>query len=363
MYDVFKKFFEVKDGDAPLSSTADPSQQPANTEPAHILKIADLKSVWESEQVLVWVMKDLIAEGTVNLLSSASGTGKTWVAYAIAGAVAHGREFIGRTTTQRPVLYVDGENPLFVVKERFEKLGIERTPNLHVWGRWCPDPPEGPGSSIIRDFVAEGKKPLLIWDSLVEFHPGNEQDSSETRRFMKLFRELAAKGATILILHHTGKSESSQEYRGSSDIEAAVDTAYHLKATDDKNALDELKLRPFKVRFAKIEAVALEFVEGVGFQACSTVDVLSKRATALAVMKEIVREEPGLKKGFAVARAMRRGVAKHDAEEALGSTDFDIRKGSKGNERKCYLKPPAFNVAEPEPLPCDGESPREQTAA
>jgi glycosyltransferase involved in cell wall biosynthesis len=39
------------------------------------------------------------------LLAGPAGTGKTWLAYAIAGVVAHGRNFIGRTEWDRAVLF------------------------------------------------------------------------------------------------------------------------------------------------------------------------------------------------------------------------------------------------------------------
>jgi len=94
-------------------------------------------------------------------------------------------------------------------------------------------------------------RPLLIWDSLIDFHDGDEQSAKETRRFMKHFRALANAGATVIILHHTGKTETSQDYRGSSDIKAAVDTAYRLETefSLDKG-IHRLTLRNFKGRFA-----------------------------------------------------------------------------------------------------------------
>jgi hypothetical protein len=98
-----------------------------------------------------------------------------------------------------------------------------------VWGGWVCDPPPGPDSAIIRDYVQQ-HRPLLIWDSLIDFHDGDEQSASETRAFMKHFRALANLGATVLILHHTGKTSTSQDYRGSSDIKAAVDMAYCLES-------------------------------------------------------------------------------------------------------------------------------------
>src|SRR5205814_3815480 len=88
---------------------------------------------------------------------------------------------------------------------------------------------------------------MIIYDSLIEFHSGSEQSSTETRAFMRYFRALANLGATVGILHHTGKAETAKIYRGSSDIKAAVDTAYLLESPDkEQRTLGRLSLRCFK---------------------------------------------------------------------------------------------------------------------
>jgi hypothetical protein len=80
---------------------------------------------------------DVVAKGSVTLICSESGTGKTWLAYYLAGCVAHGRAFLGRAVNASRVLYLDGENPLYTVKQRLFDLGIDETPNLTVWGGWA----------------------------------------------------------------------------------------------------------------------------------------------------------------------------------------------------------------------------------
>jgi hypothetical protein len=156
-------------------------------------------------------------------------------------------------------------NPAFVAKQRLYDLGIQETPELKVWGGWEVEPPGGPGHPLIIDF-ARKEHPLLIWDSLVEFHTGDEQSSTQTREFMRQFRNLANLGATVVILHHTGKSESAQEYRGSSDIEAAVDMAFKLAAVGSKTELDRLTLKPFKTRLMPLPERELRYVKRKGFE-------------------------------------------------------------------------------------------------
>src|ERR1051326_4434262 len=230
-----------------------------------IRSIADLKPIWDIDASIEWLIQDVIPRGSVTLISAESGTGKTWLAYAIAGAVACGNDFAGlKVSVAIPVLYVDGENPVVVVQRDLHDLGIGRTDHLHIWGGWSDSPPPGPNDECIQQFARETKG-LIIFDSLVQFHTGDEQSSTETRRFMNYFRELANLGATVIVLHHTGKSGTSKVYRGSSDIQASVDTAYVVTGHPRNGKLHRLNVNHFKSRIAPGQDFEFEFEQGRGF--------------------------------------------------------------------------------------------------
>jgi hypothetical protein len=302
-----------------------------------IRSIDDLKPVWEIECSPQWLIPNLLVEGSVNLITSESGTGKTWLAYFLAGAVAHGSIILGEQAIQRPVLYLDGENPLYNVKQRLFDLGIAATPALKVWGGWCEPAPTGPQHRLIAEF-ARRQKPLLIWDSLVEFHTGDEQSSTDTRGFMKHFRALANYGATVLVLHHTGKSESSQDYRGSSDIKAAVDMAFTLRATTPtRGVIDGLVLEPFKCRLFPLGRRALRFVRGHGFVEGEAPPAEASGVNVLGAIKAIVRSNPGQNQSQIVELASRVAISKHATEEALRNPMFRWRRGP-GNSKLYFLE-------------------------
>ena len=106
----------------------------------------------------------------------------------------------------------------------------------------------------------------MIWDSLVEFHTGDEQSATATRQFMRQFRHLANLGASVLVLHHMGKADYEKEYRGSSDIKAVVDMAYKLvPGSSITTGLDKLTLSSFKSRFAEPLKLGMQFKRGQGF--------------------------------------------------------------------------------------------------
>jgi len=116
-----------------------------------------------------------------------------------------------------------------LLASRFRRLGIETSDQFRVWGNWLPEEPPAAGGAIVLEWAARIEpKPLIVVDSLIGFNPGAENDSSETRRYMGQYRRLASTGAAVWLQHHTGKSETSKDYRGSSDIKASIDIGYHL---------------------------------------------------------------------------------------------------------------------------------------
>lgn len=309
---------------APVS-LVDPGGQPYAVPATPRLEIATLPSVWEMNSNVEWLVEGMIPRASVNLISAESGTGKTWLAYGLAGAVAQGANFIGRTVRQAPVLYLDGENPLSVVKRNLRDLGIVVTPNLHIWGGWnTENPPRPDDDRIIR--YATDAKPLLIWDSLVEFAHCDEQSSTDMRKFMSHFRHLAHRGATVIVLHHTGKSSGSKQYRGSSDIKASVDTAYLVTGKDRHGTLHRLELDPFKSRIAPGQKFTMEFSERHGFVGIEAPKDPPRVDVEQAVRK-IVAENPRSNGTRIKTLAKPLGVSRNQVDQILGNGDYLIEKG------------------------------------
>ncbi len=152
------------------------SAQPMSVSIEHsplITDLAQIPSVFSLESRLDWCVDGMIAQGSITLICAESGVGKTWLAYYLSGCVAQGKPVLGRPVRQSKVLYLDGENPLYVVKQRLQDLGISETPDLIVWGGWNLAPPVGPHDRPVIEFARQHKG-LIIFDSLIEFHPGSE---------------------------------------------------------------------------------------------------------------------------------------------------------------------------------------------
>jgi len=310
----------------PLTAGAD--SQPSEDARCLITDLSQIPSVFSMESQLDWCVDTMIARNGITLICAESGTGKTWVGYFIAGRVAHGMPVLGLSVIGSKVLYLDGENPLCVAKQRLFDLGISDSPNLTVWGGWNLSPPVGPENPMVIEFVKR-YKPLLIYDSLIEFHPGSEQSSTETRAFMRHFRALANLGATIIILHHTGKAETSKPYRGSSDIKAAVDTAYLLvRNSTEPEELVELSMRCFKARLAPGRNFGMQFKRGDGFVPC---DAFRLARSVKEIITEILDATPSLNQTEIVALGVAQGCSKHQIEACLKTGDWGRTRGPRNS--------------------------------
>jgi len=291
--------------------------------PKKALRVEDVPSIWTFEAQISWLISELLPEAAVTLLTGDSGVGKSTFALALAAAVANGQGFVGKETRKRKVVYLDRENPLAVVKERLHRMGIGPTENLTIWGGWLHQEAPAPTAATIVDF-AQRHTPLIVFDSLVAFHPGSEQDATETRRFLHSFRRLANLGATVLVIHHTGKADTARTYRGSSDIKASVDLAYVLErvAEEPAQGLGRLRLCPFKNRLAQ-ETTALVEWTGSGFSISSDPQALAQGRDR-NVIEEILKQNPGINQSGLIELARERGVSCHRARAVL---EIGIKEG------------------------------------
>ena len=63
-----------------------------------------------------WVVEDLIAQGEYHLITGAPTSMKSMLALSMGHEISKGIEVFGRQTVQKPVLYIDKENPVGLIK-------------------------------------------------------------------------------------------------------------------------------------------------------------------------------------------------------------------------------------------------------
>ena len=190
-----------------------------------------------------------------------------------------------------PALILDRENPVSVIADRLERLGMEDGPGVRFWGGWLAEEAPVPDNRVILDWVRTSEpRPLVIVDSFSAFHGGDQNDASETRAFMHRCRRLADLGGTVIVIHHDGKAETSKDYRGSSDFKAAVDQAYHIASFGSDGRLDKLVLRPYKSRIGAAGEITYSYAGGRFVRG----DIGEARQTVSEQLTAILRTNPGI---------------------------------------------------------------------
>jgi hypothetical protein len=293
-----------------------------------VSRVFEVPSVTDMEdEPLRWVVEGFLARSTVTMVTSISGSGKTFLSTALCGAVAAGELFAGMKTIQQPVLYLDRENPRWIVQSRLRAMKIrdgEEGDEFRYWGSWLE--PEAPAatSDIVLDYVrVSEEKPLLVFDTVSAFFSeGSENDATDVRRHMDGYRQLADLGATVLVLLHASeKGGNAAYYRGSTDFKASVDCGYRLKKLGKGQALERVQLECFKTRFPTQEKLTLQF-DGASFS-------LDKSSAAVSEkLRAILMAHPGILQSEFEKQAKTAGVeriaARQYLDDRVKSGDVDL---------------------------------------
>jgi RecA-family ATPase len=163
---------------------------------------------------------------------------------------------------------------------------------------------------MIQEYVKQCPvKPLIVVDSLAAFNPGDENDVKAIRAFMKPVRKLASLGASILIIHHTGKADTAQEYRGSSAIKDSVDIAFRVHNSKPNKKLERLKIEVKKMRFLVTDGGEFYYNNG-RFTS-------GNEATEDERLRKLLHEHPGITGSGFESKAKEAGISRKAARQFL----------------------------------------------
>ena len=191
-----------------------------------------------------WLVEDMLTEYSMAAIVGPSYSGKSFLAVDIACSVAAGTPFHGRSVKQGAVFYIVGEGRLGArrrvnafCRDRGVTMKRETAP-LHFskQGLNFRDPAS---VNAIRDDLRKVKDvKLIIIDTLARsFGGGNENAPQDMGEFINGCDNLMHEfGATVLMVHHTGK-DSSAGARGHSSLFGALDTCLTVKKISQHDML------------------------------------------------------------------------------------------------------------------------------
>lgn len=178
------------------------------------------------------LIDNVLDQGTTALLYGRWGTLKTFIALDWAASVATGRQWQGRTTIERRVLYIVGEGAWgFKGRVQSWETGWQQTIADDSFSV-MPMPVNLLKASEVAELAALitwGRYGLVILDTLARCMVGGEENSAKDSGVvvdsMTRLRDATPGGRGVVIgVHHAGKD--TKTLRGSSAFEAGVDTVY-----------------------------------------------------------------------------------------------------------------------------------------
>lgn len=185
---------------------------------------------------LDYVVKGLLPAKSLCSIYGASGSYKSFLACSWACHISTGRQWGGRRVAHGSVMYVVGEGGIGVPRriKAWEVVNREVVENLYLVNRPIfPAAPLDVDEMVIaaKQVERETGKPLrmIVLDTLARcFGGSDENDARDMGAFIRGCDDLKRRtGATVLVVHHSGKDETKGA-RGSSAFRAALDSEFKI---------------------------------------------------------------------------------------------------------------------------------------
>lgn len=173
-----------------------------------------------------WIIRTVLPKAEISMVYGPSGIGKSFVVLDMALAIARGVEWAGNTVTQGNVLWIAAE-AFGSMKARTKAYGqahevdVTAIKNFHILDSFSLANAES--VEALCEVVKDLNLRVIFVDTLAAASAGIDENNSEMNAVLDACRALhrASGGASIVLIHHTGKDESKGA-RGWSGIKAAV---------------------------------------------------------------------------------------------------------------------------------------------
>lgn len=186
-----------------------------------------------------WLVKGLVPRSTDPVIVfGPSGSGKSFVATDVAASVARGTDWYGRKVKQGRVLIVMAEGSGGApqrVRAYAKKYDLDPASIDIAFVTAAPNfLDKGDIGEIIKTIAAIGGIVLVIIDTFAQVTPGANENAGEDMgpalRNAQVVSEVT--GATVVLIHHTGK-DASKGSRGWSGIKGAASAQIEIIKHDD----------------------------------------------------------------------------------------------------------------------------------
>ncbi len=194
-----------------------------------------------------WLVPYAIPKGSVSFFVGAPGSSKSWAAYDLALAAVQQRDWLGlgvpRAGVAPSALVLNYDSPHLEFCRRMLRMGFKLGDALHVhsFGSHNPPDPYPPVLQLPEAFdplyaiVYAFRPSIIVVDSLRQATTADENNSQEMARVLMQFKQFAALGASVIVIHHA--SRNNKQMRGSTEIEASADGIAFFESINQSDSL------------------------------------------------------------------------------------------------------------------------------
>lgn len=183
---------------------------------------------------LDWLVDGLVPSPGFVALYGPPKSGKSFLAIDLALSVATGRPWLGRKVRKGPVLYVVGEGQAGIIARQEAWSLYHGESDLDVY--WHPRAVNlmlRPEVDAVEAIGKELQPSLIVFDTLARCMAGADENSEMGTVVSHVDQIREACGATVLVVHHSGK-DASKGMRGDTKLLGAVDAVYKVTGSDGK---------------------------------------------------------------------------------------------------------------------------------
>jgi putative DNA primase/helicase len=187
------------------------------------------------------LIKPWLETGALVMIAAQRGDGKTLLALSAAYALATGKNLMDWLVSKSVrVLYIDGELPGELLKQRLAMLG-PNTANLLVVSRDqfnnarrpVPDLTTPEGQAFINGIIERNQIDVIFLDSVSTlFRSGVENEAESWVPVQNWLMDLRWQNRSVVLIHHEGRSGNP---RGTSKREDVLDTIIKLKKNHEQS--------------------------------------------------------------------------------------------------------------------------------
>lgn len=178
-----------------------------------------------------WIVKGVLPRAELVVLFGESGSGKSFIALDLAGAVCRGQEWRGKRVKQGRVVYVAAEGAggfrnRLVAWAEHQQVDLAELPLGVVHA--APNLLLKPEAIELAQHI--GRADVVILDTFAQTTPGaNENAGEDMGMALRHCRGIhLATGATVVLVHHAGK-DLAKGSRGWSGIKGAADAQLEVR--------------------------------------------------------------------------------------------------------------------------------------